>query len=696
MGGRPAILFPLFAEITGLSGVGPKSAEALARADITHPRDLIFTLPRDGRDRRLRDSVLDVGAGEIATVDVNVGAHRPPARKGQPYRIHVEDARTAFTLVWFHGRDAYLKGLLPEGSRRRISGKVEPYDHRIEIVHPDHVLPLEDAEDIPAFEPVYPLTQGLTPRVMSKAVAAALTRAPDLPEWIDPGFLARKRWPGWLEAVQTAHHPRDLAELRADSPAWERLAYDEFLAHQLTLLLARAQTVHTAGRVTEGDGRLRQAVRNQLEFELTAAQARSCDEIARDMASDNRMYRLLQGDVGSGKTLVAFLSLLIAVEAGGQAALMAPTEILVRQHYDALYPLARAAGVSLDILTGRDTGAARTAKLAALRAGETDILLGTHAIFQKDVTFADLRLAVVDEQHRFGVHQRLELAAKGMTADVLVMTATPIPRSLALTQYGDMALSVIDEKPPGRQPVQTALVSSARMDDVVAHLLEAIASGRQAYWVCPLVEDSETVDMVAAEARFSMLQTALGPGRVGLVHGRMAPADKDTAMRRFIEGETEVLVATTVIEVGVNVPNASIMVIEQAERFGLSQLHQLRGRVGRGAARSTCLLLYHAPLSETAARRLQILRDTEDGFRIAEEDLAIRGYGDLIGTAQSGMPRFRIADPEHQTALMAAARDDARVLLGRDPKLETSRGAAARILLWLLEQDKALIYLGAG
>jgi ATP-dependent DNA helicase RecG len=460
--------------------------------------------------------------------------------------------------------------------------------------------------------------------------------------------------------------------------------------------LARATARRAKGRETVGHGGLRQRALAALPYQPTAAQTRAVAEIAGDLAAPLRMNRLLQGDVGSGKTLVAFLALLIAVEAGGQGVMMAPTEILARQHLDGLHPLAATVGVTIELLTGRDKGAERSAKLERLANSEIGILVGTHAVFQKDVHFHDLRLAIVDEQHRFGVAQRMELGAKGVAADVLVMTATPIPRSLALAQYGDMDLSVLDEKPPGRVPVQTALVSTARMDEVIGHLRGAVAEGRQAYWVCPLVEESEVSDRTAAEDRFKRLSAALGEGVVGLVHGQLPHAEKDAAMAAFVAGDTAVLVATTVIEVGVNVPNASIMVIERAESFGLAQLHQLRGRVGRGAAQSTCLLIYQPPLSEAGRRRLEILRETEDGFRIAEEDLSMRGAGDVIGTAQSGLPRFRIADLERQAALMAVAQSDARKLLSDDPSLQSPRGQAARVLLWLMEQDKAIRLMSVG
>lgn len=692
---RPEALFPLFADLETLEGVGPKTAQAFGALGVTKPKDLLYLLPHAAIDRSRKPSIRDVVPPCTVTVEVDVGAHVPPRQKGKPYRVMVRDAATEFQLVFFHARGDYLQKLLPTGQRRLISGKLEIFDSIAQIVHPDHVLRLDEAKDLPLWEPVYPLGAGLGQRALAKAAEGALARAPDLPEWIDGPLLAREGWPGWQAALRAAHAPEGAVDLAMTAPARQRLAYDELFAHQLTLSLARSQLRRAKGQVTRGTGALQAKVLQSLPYAPTAAQTRAVGEIALDMESPLRMNRLLQGDVGAGKTLVGLLSLLIAVEAGGQGVMMAPTEILARQHYEGLAPLAAAAGVRLEILTGRDKGGERAAKLAALAQGQIGILVGTHAVFQKDVVFQDLRLAIVDEQHRFGVAQRMELGAKGEMADVLVMTATPIPRSLALASYGDMDVSVLDEKPAGRKPIKTVLVSSTRLDEVVGHMARAVAEGRQAYWVCPLVEDSEVLDYASAEARFASLRAALGDC-VGLVHGQMAPADKDAAMARFVAGETKVLVATTVIEVGVNVPNASIMVIERAEIFGLAQLHQLRGRVGRGSAASTCLLMYQAPLSETGERRLTVLRDTEDGFRIAEEDLAMRGAGDLIGTAQSGLPRFRVADLERQAGLMAIAQTDARRLLADDPTLDSPRGRAARHLLWLLDQDRAIRLLSVG
>ena len=694
--GRPEELWPLFAGLETLEGVGPKTAKHYKGLAIETPKDLLLTLPLGGVDRARVPSIRDVVLPGMATVEVTVGLHRPPSGRGRPYRIEVEDAKTSFQLVFFHAKGDYLARILPTGSRRIVSGKVELFDGIAQMPHPDHILPPEEAGEIPAFEPVYPLTAGVTQKGMRRAVASALERAPILGEWIDGPLYQQKNWPAWHEALAAAHAPAGPADLSRGAPARERLAFDELFAHQLTLALARASLRRGKGRVTQGDGRLRQKVLDSLPFRPTGAQMRAIDEIAADMAEPTRMNRLLQGDVGAGKTLVALMALLVAVEAGGQGVMMAPTTILAGQHYANLKPLAEAAGVVIEMLSGQDKGVERRAKLAALARGDIQILVGTHAVFQSDVDFADLRLAIVDEQHRFGVRQRIKLGEKGQGADVLVMTATPIPRTLSLAQYGDMDVSVLDEKPPGRTPVTTALVSAGRMDEVIDHLRRAVAEGRQAYWVCPLVEESENFDATAAEERFKLLRAALGEGVVGLVHGQMPPEDKTAAMAAFKQGETRVLVATTVIEVGVDVPNASIMVIEQAEIFGLAQLHQLRGRVGRGAAASTCLLMYRPPLGETAKRRLMVLRDTEDGFRIAEEDLAIRGAGDVIGTAQSGLPRFRIADLEAQTGLMALAQSAARTLLARDPQLVGPQGQSARVLLWLLEQDKAIRLISAG
>ena len=703
---RPDSLFPLFTGSDTLPGVGPKTAPLLEKLAGPLVKDVLLLAPTNLVDRRRRETVQDALEGSIATVEVQIGAHRPPpgrpgpGRSKAPYRIAVEDAQTAFTLVFFRADPNWLRMTAPEGSRRVVSGKVEFYDGLAQMVHPDHVLPPEEAAEIPEIEPIYPLTAGLTQRAVRKAAQAALALAPELDEWIDGPLREAKGWPSWRAALETLHNPKSIADLEPTAPARERLAYDELLTHQAALALARDHAKRGPGRSTVGDGALREKLLAALPYSPTGAQSRSIEEIAKDMADPRRMMRLLQGDVGAGKTLVAFAAMLIAIEAGGQAALMAPTEILARQHLASMTEYVEAAGVRMVALSGRDKGKGRDQILQRLAEGEADLVVGTHALFQPDVAFQDLRLAVIDEQHRFGVEQRMALGEKSPQgappADMLLMTATPIPRSLALAQHGDLDISILDEKPPGRKPIDTKLVSLERYDEVVAGLKRALDGGARIYWVCPLVEESELSDLAAAEERARVLGAALGKERVALAHGRLSAAEKDEAMAKFVAGAAQLLVATTVIEVGVNVPEATVMVIEHAERFGLAQLHQLRGRVGRGDAASHCLLLFGAPLSAAARARLSIMRESEDGFRLAEEDLRLRGAGDMIGVKQSGVPKFKIADLERQGELMRIAHQDARVVVERDPALETPRGQALRIALHLTEQTTAMSYLSSG
>ncbi len=692
---RPSILFPLFAEIRTLSGVGPKLEKLIAR--VAGPRlvDLIFDLPVGVIDRSYRPKLAAVESGRIATLDVTVLDHLPPRVKSQPYKIRVSDDTAMMDLVFFRADAKYLLALLPPGARRLISGKVESFKDRLQMAHPDYVVTPEDAAALPQHEAVYGLTEGLTPKTLSKAVRGALERVPQMPEWQDAAFLRQRGFSGFNDALVAAHAPAHEGDLLPGTLPRQRLAYDELLANQLALLLIRARLRAPGGRRIAGDGRLKARAIAALPFALTDGQLEALVEIEADMASDKRMLRLLQGDVGSGKTIVALLALLGAVEAGFQGALMAPTELLVRQHLASLTPYAEAAGIRLAALTGREKGAPRAETLAKLAAGDIDILIGTHALFSEDVAFRDLGLAVVDEQHRFGVHQRMQLQNKGKPADVLVMTATPIPRTLALTAYGDMDVSKITGRPPGRKPVETRVMSAARLDDLIAHLRLALDRGQRAYWVCPLVEESEKIDLAAAKERATMLRAALGV-KVGLVHGQMKAAERDAAMAAFKAGETQLLVATTVIEVGVDVPEATIMVVEHAERFGLAQLHQLRGRVGRGTGKSSCLLVYHGTLGQTAKARLATMRETDDGFVIAEQDLRLRGPGEVLGRRQSGMEEFRLADPVAHSDLLAVAHDDARLILARDPDLKAPRGENLRVLLYLFGRDEAVRYLRTG
>jgi ATP-dependent DNA helicase RecG len=698
---RPALLNSLFASVTALPGVGPKVAKLMARLtgrdDGARVADLVFHLPSGAVDRRARPKLRDVEPGTVATVAVTIDRHRPPppGRSRAPYLIYASDETADIVLTYFSGHRDYLTKLLPAGELRYISGTTALYDGMLQMVHPDRVVDEAGLAKLPLIEPVYPLTEGLFPDQLHKAIDAAVDRLPVLPEWQDPAFVAQEKFPDFAEALREVHRPKVPADVLPTSRAWSRLAYDELLAGQLALALMRAHMRRISGRRTTGDGTLRDKIVAVLPYRLTASQERASADIAKDLAAPHRMLRLLQGDVGSGKTVVALLACAAVIEAGRQAAIMAPTEILARQHLATVSGVAAAVGLRVALLTGRERGRERSDILARLAASEIDLLVGTHALFQEEVEFRDLALAVVDEQHRFGVHQRLALARKGEAVDVLVMTATPIPRTLVLTYFGDMDVSELREKPSGRKPVDTRTVPLNRIDEVVAAVGRALEEDRRVYWVCPLVEESETSDLAAAQDRFTSLRERFG-ALVGLVHGQMKGAEKDRAMEAFAAGETRLLVATTVIEVGVDVPAATVMVIEHAERFGLAQLHQLRGRVGRGAEHSTCLLLYRAPLGETAKARLAIMRETEDGFRIAEEDLKLRGEGDVLGTRQSGMPGFRVARIEAHGKLLQAARDDAALVLTRDPELTSERGEALRLLLYLFERDEAIRLIRAG
>jgi ATP-dependent DNA helicase RecG len=698
---RPSLLDPFFAAITTLPGVGPKVEKLfrtlLGRDDIPRAVDLLFHLPTGTIDRRARPKLRDVVQGSVVTVDDTVHRHRPspPNRPRVPYLIYASDETGDLVITYFHARADNLQKLFPVGEKRYVSGTTALYDGMLQMVHPDRVVDEKGLAALPMVEPVYPLTEGLYLNQVRRATDAACGKIPALPEWQDAAWLARNRYPSFRDAMLTLHRPQEPTDIAPQGPAWTRLAYDELLASQIALTLVRAHLRRQSGRGSAGDGRLRKDIIAALPYSLTLSQHKAVEAIVADLGKPERMLRMLQGDVGSGKTVVALLAGAAVIESGRQAALMAPTEILARQHLKTIAPLADAAGLHIAILTGRERGKERADILARLENGNVDLLIGTHALFQDDVAFKDLALAIVDEQHRFGVHQRLALTRKGEAVDILVMTATPIPRTLVLTYFGDMDISELREKPAGRQPIDTRTIPLSRLEEMIDAVGRAIDEGQRVYWVCPLVEESEVSDLAAAEDRFAELEKRFG-ARVGLVHGRMKGAEKDAAMAAFASGETRLLVATTVIEVGVDVPEATVMVIEHAERFGLAQLHQLRGRIGRGTGRSTCLLLYKTPLGETAKARLAIMRDTEDGFRIAEEDLKLRGEGDVLGTRQSGDPGFRVARLSVHADLLSAARDDATLLFSRDPTLKSERGEAIRHLLYLFERDEAVRLIRAG
>ena len=696
---RSSLLDPLFAPVAGLPGVGPKSAKLYDRLlgrDEARALDLLFHLPYGVVDNRLSASIRDAPVDSHVVIAARVVEHRIPKRHSSaPLSVLVEDDNgDDVLLVFFRNNFDWVLRALPEGEIRWFSGDLKLWNGYRQIVHP-RILDAGALKALREHDPVYGLTEGLHQRNVQKAVESVVSRMPTLPEWIDPALLSREKWPDFREAIATLHAPKSPADLSPETVARKRLAYDELLSQQLALRLVRARMRQVRGRITSGDGRISGAIEGALPYSLTGAQRAALADIRADMASDKKMLRLLQGDVGSGKTIVALLAMTTAVEAGRQAAMMAPTEILARQHFDRIEPMARAAGMRTALLTGRDKAAERRKTLEALASGEIDIVVGTHALVQDNVAFRDLALAIVDEQHRFGVHQRLALGEKGESADLLVMTATPIPRTLVLTYFGDMDVSNLTEKPAGRQKIDTRTLPLERIDDVIAGIVRATNEGARAYWVCPLVAENEELEVAAAEERFADLQKHFG-ARVGLVHGQMKGKDKDATMAAFQRGETQVLVATTVIEVGVDVPEATIIVIEHAERFGLAQLHQLRGRVGRGAQKSSCVLLYKGPLGETAKARLSILRESDDGFRLAEEDLKLRGEGEILGTRQSGLPGFRLADLAAHGVLLKLARDDAEAILVNDAALASERGRSLRLLLYIFERHEAVRLLRAG
>ena len=701
---RPALLNPLFAPVTSLAGVGPKQDKLfrylLDRSETPRLVDLLLHLPSNVIDRRARPKIVDAVPGMVVTLEVTIDRHRPtpPGRARLPHVVYASDDTGDVQLTYFRAKPDYLEKLLPVGEKRFVSGTAQMFDGTLQIVHPDRVVEEKDLAKLPQIDAVYPLTEGLAIGSIRRAMVQALAKLPQLPEWISPEVMRRCSFPPIDGALTRVHEPSELTDILPQEKFWSRLAFDELLAGQLALAMVRAQLRRPAGVRHAGDGKIRNRIIDALPYSLTTSQQEAAKAIAEDLAKPIRMLRLLQGDVGSGKTVVALLAAAAVAEAGKQTALMAPTEILARQHIKTITPLANAAGLQVAILTGREKGKDRRDILDRLEAGDIDIVVGTHALIQDDVVFKSLALAVVDEQHRFGVRERLALTEKGDAVDVLVLSATPIPRTLVLTYFGDMDISELREKPAGRQAIDTRAVPNSRIKEIADAVGRALDSGKRVYWICPLVEESEAEGiehLTDATQRFETLQKRFG-ARVGLVHGQMKGADKDAVMAQFAAGEIQLLVATTVVEVGVDVPQATIMVIENAERFGLAQLHQLRGRIGRGSEASTCLLLYREPLNETATARLKVIRETTDGFRIAEEDLRLRGEGEVLGTRQSGLPGYRIARPEIHAQLIAQARDEALRIMQDNPKLKGERGDALRCLLYLYERDEALPLIGAG
>ena len=708
---RPPEIFQLFAATTSLFGVGAKLAAVLEKRVGSHVIDVLRHLPIGLTDRRQRPALSAVVDGSIATFEILVMKHDRPAHAvRRPYRVFCQNETGELELVFFHAHSDYIAKQLPVGARRIVSGRVDLFQGRVQMAHPDHIVAPENNDSMPLLEPIYPLTAGLTPKILRRTLTDALTRLPDLPEWIPDAILSTQKWPGFADAMRAVHAPQSEADLLPTSPARARLTFDELLANQLALIMVRQQAVDSApGRSFTTSGKLVGALKDSLAFDMTAAQHRAISEITADQVAPKRMLRMLQGDVGSGKTLVALAAMLTAVEFGAQAALLAPTEVLARQHHASLSALLQPLQIEIGLLLGQGrtsaqkpdasqqnqaepppTQRSRKATLAAMADGTLSLVVGTHALLSDTAVFKDLGVAVIDEQHRFGVRQRILLGEKGRNVDVMVMTATPIPRSLAMTAYGDLDHSQLDEKPVGRLPIDTRVIAGERLDDIVDGLRRALGDGKRAYWICPLVDESDQLDIAAAEARLASLSHALPGISVALAHGKMKAAERDSAMQDFRTGRAQLLVATTVVEVGVDVPEASIIVIEHAECFGLAQLHQLRGRVGRSSTQSSCLLVYYPPLSETASKRLSVMRETNDGFVIAEEDLSLRGPGEFLGQRQSGVPEFVLADLAVHRDLLAMARTEAHTMLAANASSDIN------LLLCLFERDSAVKFLAAG
>lgn len=708
---RPPILYPWFASVTSLKGVGPAIASALirllrgARVEVEKEqlpilRDLLFHMPQGVVDRRAISPIGLLQPGQYVTVEVEIVEHTPPPRikRRIPYRITTRDATGVLVLNFFTVKGDYLLRQLPVGSRRLLCGTMEMYDGHPTIAHPDVIAAPEKAADVLTLAPSYPLVAGLSQRVLGRFMQQALTAVKPLPEWQDAALLSERAWPGLPAALKQIHQPQEAGDMAPQGMARTRLAYDELLANQLALALSRRQQQRASSFIIPTNMQVMVGLMKALPFAFTQGQQEILNTLLQEMNTGQRMVRLLQGDVGSGKTILAFAAMAQVAASGMQACLMAPTDLLARQHLESLQPLAKALCMPIALLSGKMKKAERERLQHAIAQGDVKLVVGTHALFQDDVQFNRLALVVVDEQHRFGVGQRMKLTSKGDAPHLLQMTATPIPRSLCMTLYGDMEVSNLTERPPGRKPIDTRAVPADRMAEIVEALGRVMVAGEKAYWVCPLIEtpdeESEVADLAAAEERFKMLEKIF-PGKVGLVHGRMKLAEREKVMKEYAFGALQLLVATTVVEVGVNVPEATVMVVEHAERFGLAQLHQLRGRVGRSERPSRCVLMYHGSLSENAKARLKILRESNDGFLLAEEDLRLRGAGDVLGTRQTGLPDFLLADMAHHFPLIRMANDEAKLILHRDMNLLGERGQALRVLLSLFEYDQAMVMLKA-
>ena len=695
---RPQFLFPLFGSLENLKGIGSKTVLNLKKIGIYKPLDFLYSFPTNLKTRVFANTVSDLNVNKVVIIKIKIIKHNFKYFKG-PLNIEVTDGLKKINLIFFNAKNDWIKKNFPIEQERIISGKLEKYKNQFQIIHPDYIEKIFDIDKIPVIEPIYSLTKGISQKVFLNSVNQILQLISEEIsncEWINKKRLKEMNWTDFKNSLKKIHNPKTNEDISLNSNYRLRLAYDELLSHQLSLVIARSFSKKNTKKRKKIGYKFSTLMKKRLPFSLTNSQEKCIAEIQSDLSNDERMYRLIQGDVGSGKTLVAFFSMLFVAENSGQAVLMVPTDILAKQHYNNFQEYTKNIEVNSVLLTGKMKTNEKKQVLEAIKLGQADIIIGTHSLFQKGVIFENLELVIIDEQHKFGVQQRHDLIQKGENLDILVMTATPIPRTLELANYGDMDISRILDKPMNRQKIDTSIISEKKIEILISRISEICKKGTQSYWVCPLIEEGDKSELVAIEQRFSSLNKMLPGIKIDILHGKMSEEQKNKIMTSFKNGNIQILLATTVIEVGIDVPNATIIVIEGAERFGLAQLHQLRGRVGRGKKQSNCILIYSKNIGRLGKERLEVLRKFDNGFDIAEEDLKMRGGGNPIGQQQSGIPKFRIANLDFDKELLSYANQDANEIIKNNKYLKGEHGKNLRVLLHLMNKDNSLKLLESG
>ena len=684
---RPKILYKLFSNLETIKGIGPKNAKLIERLCGKYLLDLILHRPIAYIDRRNSPKIKDLSNNSIVTLILKVDSHTPSFNKRMPYKITCSDETGQLNIVYFNLRGPYLKKMFPLGSKKVVSGKVEEFNGIFQMTHPQHIADESNLDSVKKIECVYPLTAGISSKIIQKSINSSLAIIDDLPEWIPNDYLQKNNWTSWKKSIYEMHNPNELKEDKEDIYL-NRLVFDELLSQQLTVRLIKNKISKLKGNTIKPNGSLLESLKNHLSFELTDDQNQAIKEISKDQSSPNKMLRLIQGDVGSGKTVVALHGMIQCAENSKKSILMAPTEILAEQHYNTIKLFADKLKLSCALITASNK---------KNHNYESDILIGTHALFQDKVSIDNIGLIVIDEQHRFGVHQRILLNEKaGNECDILLMTATPIPRTLELASYGDMDITKIMQKPKNRKPIITKSINLNKIESLKEALIKKLKQREKIYWVCPLVDESDKIDLQSVNQRVLDIQKYYKDFNVEMVHGQMKQEEKNKIMDNFKNFKTQILVATSVIEVGIDDPDATVIIIENSERFGLSQLHQLRGRVGRGTKQSTCILLFDGTLTDNAKKRINVMKETNDGFKIAEEDLSIRGAGEILGTRQSGLPNFRLTNLNVHKSLMLQAREMAIKIVEKDPELSSDQGKSLRLLLHLFNNQVAIDYLKSG